>query len=276
MNSDFRRVRIAGHSSRWSAMRTLRFAFFALLASSCSTPEKPYGKESTLTLSTSRAQVWAVGPCVNLSGQHQVDPLLQADLLYEQLQQVKGLTVIPVNRTADVYISLHLDRIESEDQAALICDLLGCDGLIVPTVTFYDPYDPPKVGAALQLFSKPKSYARPHDIDPSMLARASRPMDISGPVTSPTFIQVVGMFDSANGSTHADLQNYASGRYDPAGAYKEKEYLVNMDRYSGFVYRKLIEAVMDQEFQRSAPQTSPSPGKDGEKSATSEQISAPK
>jgi hypothetical protein len=240
--------------------RAFIIAALALVACSCTMhPDPPYGKESVMSLSTSRAQVWAVAPCLNLSGQRNVDPLLQADLLYEQLQQVKGLTVIPVNRTAEVYIALHLDRIQSEEQAALVCDLLGCDGLIVPTVTFYDPYEPPKVGAVLQLFTKPSSYARPQHIDPSELARESRPENISGPVTRPNFIQVVGMFDAANGTTHAELANYAAGRYDPKSPYRAREYLVSMDRYSGFVYRKLIESLMDREFARTSPVNPASP-----------------
>ena len=37
-----------------------------------------------------RRQVWAVGPCVNLSGERGVDPFLQADLLFHKLQEVQG------------------------------------------------------------------------------------------------------------------------------------------------------------------------------------------
>ena len=60
----------------------------------------PYGTETILSFPKSRKQVWAVTPALNLSGERPVDPLLQADLLFQQLQQVDGLTVIPVNRTA--------------------------------------------------------------------------------------------------------------------------------------------------------------------------------
>src|SRR5688500_7624807 len=62
----------------------------------CAKP-KQYGTERRLALATRKKQVWAMAPAVNLSGQEEVDPILQADALYAQLQQVRGLTVIPVN-----------------------------------------------------------------------------------------------------------------------------------------------------------------------------------
>ena len=118
----------------------------------CSKPAVPYGSERTLALPGPKGQVWAVAPAIDLSGQDQADPILQADLLYQQLQQVQGLTVIPVNRVADVYASLGIDGVQSPQQASIVCELLGCDGLVVATVTAYDPYNPPKFGASLQLF----------------------------------------------------------------------------------------------------------------------------
>jgi hypothetical protein len=225
------------------------------LSVGCTHPAPQYGREATLTLATPRAQVWAIAPAINLSGQKGVDALLQADSLYQQLQQVKGLTVIPVDRVIPVYLSLRLEKVQSPAQAALVCDLLGCDALLVPTVTAYDPYDPPKMGASLQLFPKPSNYTRPTNLDPRELARAARPPATTQPFpSSVAFPQVVGMFDAANGTTHADLMAYAHGRFDPKGPLKEKEFQVSMDRYTGFVYRKLIEALLDQLYDRAAAQ----------------------
>src|ERR1043165_1964861 len=93
-------------------------------------------------------QSWAVAPVINLSGQSGVDPILQADILFNQLQQVAGVNGLPVNRVVQVYSTLHIDQVQSEEQAALVCDLLGCDALLVGTISLYDPYDPPKLGAS--------------------------------------------------------------------------------------------------------------------------------
>jgi len=137
----------------------------------CAPKDPPYGTEYIRRLPREGRAIWAVAPAINLSGQREVDPLLQADLVYEQVQQVRGLTVVPVNRVAEVFAGLEIDQVQSAEQAALVCDLLGCDALLVPTVTAYDPYDPPKLGASLHLFRKSGTYARPANVDPRELAR---------------------------------------------------------------------------------------------------------
>jgi hypothetical protein len=211
----------------------------------CQSDKPEYGIERPLFLRAATRQTWAVAPAIDLSGQKQVDPILQADLLHQQLQQVAGLNIIPVNRVVEVYAALRIEQLQSEEQAALVCDLLGCDALVMVAVTAYDPYDPPKMGVALQVFRKGQ-YRRPADIDPRELARRAAPPPGQGqaPTTRPAFVQVVGMFDAANGSIRADLMRYAQGRSDPTGPYKERAYLVEMDRYCGFVYHSLIEQLL--------------------------------
>src|SRR5829696_2737110 len=129
-------------------------ALLAITIAGCASNEPNYGTERQLALPGTKRQVWAVAPAVNLSGQR-VDSLLLADLAYQQLQQVDGITVIPVNRVAEVYAGLRIDQVTSAEQAEIVCEMLGADGLLIPTVTAYDPYDPPKVGASLQLFGRP-------------------------------------------------------------------------------------------------------------------------
>lgn len=212
----------------------------------CATKEKPYGYEGRLSWPTSGRQVWAVAPAINLSGQHQVDPLLQADLLYQQVQQVDGITAIPVNRVVEVYASLHLEKVQSQQQAELVCDLLGCDGLLVPTVTIFDPYNPPKFGVAIQLFRSSKSLARPAAVDVHELVRSASPGPNDSLPQPGGFVQAVRMFDAANGSTRAALLDYADGRNDPAGPLGSREYFLSMDRYCGFAYHSLLEELIDQ------------------------------
>ncbi len=203
-----------------------------------------YGVEKPVNLPGSRRQTWAVAPAVNLSGQRAVDPLIQADVLYMQLQQVAGLNVIPVNRVVDVYTALRIDQVKSERQAQVMCELLDCDAIVVATVTAYDPFEPPKMGAALQLFRRGEQRLPPN-VDPRELVRQA--VATTQSVTPPPagFVQVVGMFDAANGSTRVDLLRYAAGRNDPAGPLRERLYLVEMDRYAGFVYHSLITELLN-------------------------------
>src|SRR2546423_10139604 len=93
-------------------------AVFACVQVGCEQPPPKYGNESQLQLASRRRQTWAIAPAVNLSGQRHVDAILQADLVYQQLQQVKGLVVLPVNRVAEVYAAMRIEQVQSEEQAA--------------------------------------------------------------------------------------------------------------------------------------------------------------
>jgi hypothetical protein len=230
-------------------IRPRRISSAALLAwmlvsiAGCADQTPQYGIETPTFLPGHKRQVWAVAPVVNLSGQRAVDPILQADLVFQQMQQIQGLTAVPVNRTVEVLLSLQLERVQSEQQAALVCELLGCDGLIVPTITIYDPYNPPKLGASLQFFPKGAALARPASLSPREMARLASPSaDQSLPPGSGIagVVQAVGMYDAQNGSVRAALLRYAAGRNNPVGPLGAKEYLVSMDRYCGFVYHVLI------------------------------------
>lgn len=216
----------------------------SVAATGCAEKEVPYGIEESLRLPGDRAQVWAVAPTLNLSGEPAVDPLLQSDLVFQQLQQVRGLTVIPVNRVVEVYEALRIGQVQSEEQAAVVCEALGCDGLIVPTVTIYDPFNPPKMGASLQLLRPTARRQMTGGIDPRQLARSSSPR-LGDPLPTDTrLVQAAGMYDAANGSVRQDVAEYANGRHEPAGPLGVKEYFVNMDRFGGFVYHALIRQLL--------------------------------
>jgi hypothetical protein len=217
----------------------LAFVIAALLLAGCQKKEPQYGTEIQIGMPGLERQTWAVAPTVDLSGEN-VDPLLQSDIVFNQLQQVHGLTVIPVNRVVEVYASLKIAAIQSEEQASVVCDLLGCDALLVPTITLYDPYNPPKLGASLQLFRKKWGFEKPPQVDPQELAREAAPELNQSLPANGSFLQVVGMFDAANGSTRESLFLYTEGRNDPKGPLGSKEYLASMDRYCGFAYSSLI------------------------------------
>ena len=210
-----------------------------------------YGTEFTHALPSETQQVWAVAPALNLSGQPGVDPLLQADILFAELQTVRGLRAIPVNRVAQVYAALGINQIESAETASRVCDMLGCDALIVPTVTLYDPYDPPKMGAAIQVFVRNGVSLTPGEVFDANLVqnwqRSGRDpgvMAMQEETSGGAFLQEAAMFDASHGTTRRSALYYADGRSDPHGAAASDEIFISMDRYSGFVYHELLGDVM--------------------------------
>ena len=228
---------------RTKMMRGILAVIAVVALTGCTAEEPKYGTETQVSSPLRKRQIWAVAPAVNLSGYPQVDPLLHGDNLFQQLQQVDGVTAIPVNRVVQVFASLRIEQVQSAEQASLVCDVLGCDGLLVPTVTAYDPYDPPKLGAAIQLFRR-AGYARAENVSPRELARRASPGKEQSLQTAPDFLQTVGMFDAASGSVRQAVYDYARGRNDPLGPMGAREYFASMDRYSGFVYHTLIAELM--------------------------------
>jgi len=232
--------------NRCNGLLALLAVVMALALAGCAEQEPKYGAERQVDFPVRQHEIWAVAPAVNLSGYREVEPLLQADLLFQQLQQVRGLTVIPVNRVAEAYARLNIDRLQSPEQAAEVCQMLRCDRLIVPTITAYDPYVPPKIGASLQVFAPMSGAAKAVAVvDPHDLQRQAAPSEL--PPSAPPnvqFVQAVGMFDAANGSVRDALFAYAAGRHDPSGPMGANEYLASVDRFCGFVYHELIAQVM--------------------------------
>ena len=205
-----------------------------------------YGTEQRLSFPGVYRQTWAVAPALNLSGRETVDPLLQADLVYEEVEQVDGLTGVPVNRVAQVYAALGIAQIESPEEAALVCDLLGVDALVVPTVTLYDPYDPPKFGVSLQLFFAEEQRATQVHLDHRALTQAGTAEAAGGQLLPPPpeFLQASAIYDAREGSTRAALFAHATGRNDPEGAAMHRGYLLDMDLFCGFAYHELIEDLL--------------------------------
>ncbi|HWB53717.1 MAG TPA: hypothetical protein VG722_05970 [Tepidisphaeraceae bacterium] len=228
-------------------MRLRPFILSALvLVAGCATPKKPqpYGHEAPLYLPGDHPRVWGIAPAINLSGQNGVDSLIQADLLYQQLQPVQGVTIVPVDRVVAVYQALQISHVQSEAQANAVCKALGLDGLLVPTVTAYDPYNPPKFGAALQLFEAGQTTQMP-EVNVQKLAQEAAPAPGSNEPVHVHFLQVVGMYDASNGSVRNDLKAYAAGRYDPESPLGIGEYYENMNRYCGFVYHDLLRKLFE-------------------------------
>jgi len=229
------------------------------LATGCAQKPKPYGEETQLFLPGTQRQVWAVAPSINISGETSIDPLLQADLLYQELQQVHGLTIIPVDRVVEVYASLKINKVQSEQQAYTVCQLLGCDGLVIPTITAYDPYDPPKFGASLQLFMRPghsqmlpKLDVRSLERSPTSAAASLPPM----PGASSNVLQVVDLYDAADGTVRDRIVAYAKGRTDPNAASAPGSITISMDRYCGFAYHELLVSLLDNLHQANVQEAS--------------------
>ena len=182
--------------------------------------------------------LWAVAPLINESGTTAADTIRLSDALTEELQQVRGINTVPVTRTLAVMHRLGMPAITTNEDATRLMRTLGVDGLIVGSITAWDPYQPPTLGLALQLFIR----RQPSDPDP-----AGSPEAI--PLAA---AQAAGVFDASDHTTLQSLARFADGRTHPTSAYGADLYLVKMDLYTKFVAHQLLANLLRNEHDRLA------------------------
>ncbi len=209
-----------------------------------------------------RELVIAVAPLRNESGASGIDELSLTDRLVEGLTQVEGLVGLPVNRSIGAMRSIGIERITTPADAREVAQQLGADGVIVGTITSWDPYDPPRIGLSLVLHARtPAMRADTRDafFDPLALQRAASDVgltvseDSDLPVAA--FAQVV---DASNHEVLMDLKAYAQGRHDPNTAMGWRIYTKSVMRFAQYVSHRAARSLMDSERRRLAQQRGPS------------------
>ncbi|MBI1369233.1 MAG: hypothetical protein GC162_11345 [Planctomycetes bacterium] len=195
-------------------------------------------------------KMWAVAPFRNESGTSLVDSAVVADHLAQQIQQINGIGVVPVNRVLAAMNAAQIDAVNSVGDAMKLMNLLGVDGLIVGTITAWDPYEPPKIGATIQLYAR-ELPGGGTALDSRALTRATSTNDLPGMVRYEQPVATVSdHFDAANGAVLQRIQDYAHGRAaddEPAGW---RRYIINMDLYNEFVSHELMRRLFAREWDR--------------------------
>lgn len=197
-------------------------------------------------------KVWAVAPFANDSGTTIVDGARFADHLARHLQQTKGIDVVPVNRVIETMTALDIGTVTSAQEAKRLIRALDVDGLVVGTITAWNPYIPPKIGAIVQLYARQrrKGVSRTY-VDPRRLSSAPT---LRSPARRVERIRLVShvdhYFDASNGRTLRLLRAYAHGRVPPGSPSGYRRYLLSMERYSDFVSFELMRRLFKAEWRR--------------------------
>jgi hypothetical protein len=182
-------------------------------------------------------QVWAVAPIRNESGSQYADGLIFADHLTRQLENTPNLDVLPVNRTLAVMEREQLPRIASQADALRVLQALGADALVVGSISAYDPYDPPKVGLAVELYTL-AAIPPPQAID-LMAMRTAAVDEMARLDDRPHAEQPVatagGFFDAADPTVLGMLERYAYHRGVAPGVEAVRLHRINMDLFNQFV-----------------------------------------
>ena len=139
------------------------FAALALSVTGCA-PQR-LSNPTILQSPYPEERVWAVVPFGNESGVSIVDGAAVADRFVEEVEGVDGLRCLPVNRTLAAMKSLGMTGVFDRQQAFTLMRTLQADGLVLGSVTTYDPYKPLRLGIAIELISgSPDDSRRPIDL----------------------------------------------------------------------------------------------------------------
>ncbi|HEX7010116.1 MAG TPA: hypothetical protein VF184_09045 [Phycisphaeraceae bacterium] len=201
-------------------------------------------------------QVWAVAPLRNESGSLQADGVVIADHLARQLENARPIDMVPVNRVLAAMDALEMPAVASPQDAQRLRRLLEVDGLIVGTVTAYEPYDPPKLGIAVELYLSPPDEPFPV-LDVRRLSSAATDQwtqpDPPPGARSPASV-VSGFYDAADPGVRGALEQYARYRgIRGQGAENPHLYRMSMDLYTEFVSYLVSSRLLQAESQRLAP-----------------------
>ncbi len=200
---------------------------------------------------------WIVTPPRNESGTSTIDILTVGDELVASLEEVRGVRCIPMNRTIDAMRQLQLAQVNSAAQARALATALGADGVIVTTITAYDPYRP-TMGIAAALYARSSAMnAQPvQATDARSLARATTANLTSADAALNKPLSVTSAhLDGRNHQVQADVKTYAMGRQRDRSAIEWKRYLQTMPLFVGFSCHFTVSELMKQEWLRMARAT---------------------
>ena len=188
----------------------------------------------------------AVAPALNFSGSADFDRNAVADLMASELGHVDGITVIPVSRVLAVLARQGRSEVASPRHALEIREQLGADAVLVFAVTEYDPYEPPVVGLAAQLYGLAPRSGQEGGFDPVLVARQARP-----PVAPARDVSFPGLiseaqrtFDASHQYVVEQVKRFARRRGTTESPYRWRLYLVSQQDYLRFCCSTILEAMV--------------------------------
>lgn len=195
--------------------------------------------------------LWAVAPVRNESGTTVFDTATIGDKLVAAAEEIEGVRCVPLNRTLDAMRSLNMQVVRTPGDARTLAAAMGVDGILIGTVTAWEPYTP-KIGISVAL------YASPSWMQSGRTRLDPRTLSSSPTVATPDGVRYADApaavasehLDGKNNQVLMDLQNFAQGRQKHDSALGWRRYLVSMDLYSEFAAFRMMDGLLREEWLR--------------------------
>lgn len=194
--------------------------------------------------------LWAVAPLRNESGTTTADVLAMTDAIMAKVQETRGISAVSTNRVLAAMRTLGMPAVRTPAEAALLARTLGVDGIVVGTITAYDPYDPPTVGLTLGLYAAAAKTPET-TIDPRTLSTRATDGRTERFGQRPSAV-VSEHFDARNHEVLMDLRRYATGRTEKDTALDWRTYLANSQLFAQFAANQAVSRLLDAERLRLA------------------------
>lgn len=184
-----------------------------------------------------------VAPIKNLSGFTSFNALAATDEFVTELQLVDGMQVVPVNAVLAKMYELNMKSVTGPQDAVTLAGALGVEGIIVVSISRYEPYTPPIIGIAAQLYMLEDASVVEGDpdkfVDPTVVARQARPFDLGVNRQFEAKRQAVKVYDANRDDVVEAIKTYAKAREQQATPLGWKKYLTQTN-YMRFVSRQII------------------------------------
>ncbi len=202
--------------------------------------------------------LWAVVPLRNESGTSGADVFDISDKIVLAAEQVHGVRCLPLNRTIETMRALQMTSINSPADALRLAAAMGADGIIVGSITAYDPYDL-IVGLSLALVARPGAMipgsTDNQSIDTRKLEAASgEPPQPAKRTNSSVVATASETLDSKNHQVLVDVRQYAQGRHRQSTAAGWRTYTTSAPMFCEFAASFTVSRLVQQEWVRLAPQ----------------------
>lgn len=202
--------------------------------------------------------LWAIAPLRNESGTSVVESMEMCDELVARVSEVRGLAAIPMNRVIATMRAIGMREVATPGDARQLAQALGVDGIIVGSVTAWDPYDPPRIGLTLGLFGRgPSTPAQGGGLDTRELEGSATELTTPTRFDDRPLSVIVAHYDARNHEVLMSVQRYAAGRTDYRAPLGWRSYTANMDQYVQFVAFQSLSQLLDAERLRIARATPP-------------------
>ena len=201
-------------------------------------------------------QSLAVALFVNRSGSESLDMVEVTRRFCVELQRVDHMEVMPVQQVLEEMYSQGIESVDSPEQALALAGELDVDGIIVGAVMEYDPYDPPRVGMIVHLYTHrnrlgevSQDAADVAGMDPGQIARQGRPFEMTGAEPIRPVQSVMRIIDADDEAVIQRLKEYARTRVGDAGPSGWRKYKGSRE-YLGFVAHEIIGELLAKERDR--------------------------